>query len=209
MYRYDRIQSENLPRIHACALTPFDNHPPVPLGGLVVSQMTLDNAMQYGHAKYLETAYHDDLVFVVQAVHPCAQEWIIQRISPGSLLTENPPNRRKTVSLPGCAVKPKKDRAVGVVPGAESSVHSRSCPKSQRSDFELMTPAKVPATTSRFSLVCSLSLELSRLPEVPPKSNRLPDGPGERTRRSVRLHHLIMQQCILRETGSPGARLCP
>jgi hypothetical protein len=88
MYRYDRIQSENLPRIHAGALTPFENHPPVPIGGLVVSQMTLDNAMQYGHAKYLETAYHDDLVFVVQAVHPASQEWIIQRISPGSLFTE-------------------------------------------------------------------------------------------------------------------------
>jgi S1-C subfamily serine protease len=88
MYRYDRIQPENLPRIHASALTPFENHPPVPLGGLVVSQMTLDNAMQYGHPKYLETAYHDELVFVVQAVHPSSQEWIIQRISPGSLLTE-------------------------------------------------------------------------------------------------------------------------
>lgn len=88
MYRYDRIKSVNLPMIHSSALTPFENHPPVPLGGLVVSQMTLDSAMQYGHLKYLETAYHDDLVFVVQAVHPASQEWIIQRISPGSLLTE-------------------------------------------------------------------------------------------------------------------------
>lgn len=86
-YRYDRIQPNNLPRIHASALTPFEQHAPVPLGGLVVSQMTLDSAVQYGHQKYLETAYHNDLVFVVQAVHPASQEWIMQRMLPGSLMT--------------------------------------------------------------------------------------------------------------------------
>jgi S1-C subfamily serine protease len=87
VYRYDRIQPSNLPRIHSSALTPFEQHAPVPLGGLVVSQMTLDSAMQYGHTKYLETAYHNDLVFVVQAVHPASQEWIMQRMMPGSLMT--------------------------------------------------------------------------------------------------------------------------
>ena len=87
MYRYDRLKSENLPIIHASVLTPFENHPAVPLGGLVVSQMTLETAMRYGHVKYLETDYHNKLVFVVQAVHPASQEWVIQRISPGSLMT--------------------------------------------------------------------------------------------------------------------------
>ena len=57
------------------------------------------------------------------------------------------------MSLLGSAVKPKKERAAGAVPIVASSVHSRSWPKNQRSDLAFMTPANVPATTSRFSLV--------------------------------------------------------
>ena len=87
MYRYDRVHPENLPKIHASALTPMDKHPVMPLGGLTVTQLTLESAMQFGHVKYRQPEFHNDLVFVVPTVHPASQEWIIQRIAPGSLMT--------------------------------------------------------------------------------------------------------------------------
>jgi hypothetical protein len=49
--------------------------------------MTLESAMQFGHKKYTQPEFHNDLVFVVPSVHPGSQEWIIQRIAPGSLMT--------------------------------------------------------------------------------------------------------------------------
>lgn len=87
MYRYDRIKEANLPRIHSSVLTPFDIHPSINLRGLTVTQLTLDRAMEYGHTKYSTVDFHNDLVFVVQAVHPNTAEWHLQRITPGSLLT--------------------------------------------------------------------------------------------------------------------------
>jgi hypothetical protein len=87
MYRYDRVQQKNLPKIHASVLTPTENHPVMPLGGLTVTQLTLESAMQFGHVKYTQPEFHNDLVFVVPSVHPASQEWIIQRIAPGSLMT--------------------------------------------------------------------------------------------------------------------------
>ena len=87
MYRYDRVRPENLPKIHRSVLTPQEIHPVIPLGGLTVTQMTLESAMQFGHVKYTHPEFHNDLVFVVPSVHPGSQEWIIQRIAPGSLMT--------------------------------------------------------------------------------------------------------------------------
>jgi len=87
MYSYDRIQTANLPKIHASVLTPHEIHRAMPLGGLTVMQMTLESAVQFGHQKYTQPANHNDLVFVVPSVHPASQEWLIQRIAPGSLMT--------------------------------------------------------------------------------------------------------------------------
>ena len=87
VYTYNRIDINNIPLIHASSLTPFEQHPPVALGGLTVTQLTGDSARMFGHTKYLTAPYHNDLVFVVPSVNPASEEWIIQRISPGSLMT--------------------------------------------------------------------------------------------------------------------------
>jgi len=90
MYTYNRVDfahPEFVPKIHSASLTPFEVHPAVPLGGLVVCQMGLEHAIQYEHKKYLMEEFHNELVFVVPAVHPASQEWLVQRISPGSLMT--------------------------------------------------------------------------------------------------------------------------
>lgn len=86
-YRYDRIKAAYLPKIHASVLTPNERHAVMPLGGLTVVQMTLESAVQFGHQKYTRPENHNDLVFVVPSVNPASQEWLIQRISPGSLMT--------------------------------------------------------------------------------------------------------------------------
>lgn len=87
VYTYNRIDINNIPLIHAASLTPYEQHPPVALGGLSVTQLTADSALMFGHTKYLTAPFHNDLVFVVPTVNPASQEWIIQRIAPGSLMT--------------------------------------------------------------------------------------------------------------------------
>jgi hypothetical protein len=87
MYRYDRINVKNLPTVHAMSMTPFESHPPVILGGVTVTQLTQELAMRFGHSEYMCAPKNNDMVFVCQGIHPGSGEWVVQRISPGSLMT--------------------------------------------------------------------------------------------------------------------------
>ena len=87
MYRYDRIDVDNLPTVHAMSMTPFETHPPVNLGGVTVTQLTQELALRFGHQEYTRAPRNSEMVFVVPSVHPGSGEWIVQRISPGSLMT--------------------------------------------------------------------------------------------------------------------------
>jgi hypothetical protein len=87
VYTYGRVKTCDLPLIHAQALTPFAAHPNVMMGGVSVAQMTGDQARQFGHLQYLAAPLHNELVFVVNSVHPESNEWIVHRIAPGNLMT--------------------------------------------------------------------------------------------------------------------------
>lgn len=83
-YTYNLV--DNIPRIHAPQLTPFEAVPMVKVGGLTIVQMNGSMAGR-SYQKYLKAPFNDAVVGVVVAVDAMSAEWHIQKISPGALLT--------------------------------------------------------------------------------------------------------------------------
>ena len=83
-YTYSLV--DNIPRIHAPQLTPFEPTAVVKIGGLTITQMNAAMAKQ-SYPKYLQAPHNNAVVGVVVAVDAMSAEWNVQKISPGSLLT--------------------------------------------------------------------------------------------------------------------------
>ena len=83
-YTYNLV--DNIPRIHAPQLTPFEAVPMVKVGGLTITQMNGAMAAR-SYQKYLKPPHNNAVVGVVVAVDAMSAEWNLQHLAPGALLT--------------------------------------------------------------------------------------------------------------------------